>query len=105
MVIPEDVIPSPILFEWDEGNSEKNWLKHKVRIQEAEEAFLDPDRIALYDQRHSAYERRYILLGNTSTMRLLYIVLTVRKDRVRVISARDAHKKERMFYEKTTGIA
>lgn len=89
-------------FEWDEGNSLKNWFKHKVRMQEAEETLLsEPD--ILLDKLHSTVkEKRYLARGRTARGRKLFIVFTIRGKYIRVISARDQHKKERSDYDKAT---
>jgi uncharacterized protein len=95
--------PDPLEFEWDDGNKDKNWLKHGVRQAEAEEVFFDVHKKLAKDVLHSTTnEARYILLGVTKGKRLLFIVFTLRGDKVRVISARDAHKKERPLYETKT---
>ncbi len=91
----------PIEFQWDSGNSHKN-EKHKVINTEIEEVFNDRDKVMSPDVKHSNSEQRYILLGKTKKNRLLYIVFTVRKGSVRVISARDINKKEASLYEKAT---
>lgn len=96
-------IPQPIAFEWDEGNEEKNWLKHGVRTTEAEECFFDKQKRLAHDRLHTTeFEARSILLGRTRRSRLLTIVFTLRGDRVRVISARDCTPKERRLYAKGT---
>jgi uncharacterized protein len=96
-------IPDPLQFEWDEGNRDKNWVKHQVKQSEAEEVFFDADKKLAHDVLHStANESRYLPLGCTKAGRLLFVVFTIREKRVRVISARDAHKKERPLYEKQT---
>lgn len=87
-------LKEPIEFEWDEGNQNKNWKKHKVSISEAEEVFFDKGRKIAKDFFHSAIEDRYIIIGKTKGERALFIVFTQRKNRVRVISARDLNKKE-----------
>ena|SRR3989344_8554709 len=91
----------PIEFQWDGGNNRKN-EKHKVINEEIEGVFNDPEKAVSPDYRHSNSEQRYILLGKTKKQRLLYIVFTVRKRIVRVISARDINKKEVPLYEKAT---
>jgi uncharacterized protein len=94
-------LPAVLVFEWDSGNEQKNWLKQKVTSEEAEEPFFSDDYIILEDTPHSqAQEQRFILLGKTTQERLLFIVFTIRTDKIRIISARDAHKKEVVFYEK-----
>ncbi|OGM76924.1 hypothetical protein A2188_01785 [Candidatus Woesebacteria bacterium RIFOXYA1_FULL_43_9] len=94
-------LPVPISFEWDEGNLDKNWEKHKVFYKEAEEVFFNKPLHARKDVVHSQVEDRYIALGITNKGRKLYIVFTVRNpERIRIISARDQSKKERGLYEK-----
>ena len=86
-------------FEWDEGNREKSLVKHKVSNEECEESFFDPSKKIQKDILHSKKEKRYVLIGKTNKGRRLYIVFTVRKDKVRVISARNLNKKEYKLYE------
>jgi len=90
-------LPVPLAFDWDRGNLEKNWQKHKVSQKEAEEVFLN-DPVILEDIRHSQSESRLVALGFTNKKRNLYIVFTIRGIRLRVISARDQSKKERRLY-------
>lgn len=89
-------------FVWDTGNKDKIWVKHKVGIQEAEEAFFDSKYKLLKDRLHSEEEHRFIVIGLTKTGRLLTIVFTVRSNLVRIISARPSSKKERYIYEKAS---
>ncbi len=94
-------IPEPLEFEWDGANQDKNWQKHKVNHSEAEEVFFD-DRKKLYpDPIHSKNESRKIIIGKTKKDRVLFIVFTIRRQKVRVISARDLNKREEGLYEKT----
>lgn len=88
------VIPEPLSFEWDSGNQNKNWRKHKVAIAEAEEVFFDQQRKIAKDFMHSIKESRYMLIGKTKKDRTLFIVFTIREHKVRIISARDLNKKE-----------
>lgn len=92
-------MPVPLAFEWDEGNINKNFLKHKVTNKEAEEAFENRYKLIIGDEKHSGVETRYLILGITSGKRKLSIIFTIRKNKVRVISARDMNKKERRLYE------
>jgi len=89
-----------IEFQWDEGNSDKNWLKHQVSTSECEEIFFDDQKITLKDVLHSEKEKRLIIFGRTKKQRLLFVVYTKRNNKVRIISARDADKKEKKIYEK-----
>ncbi|OGY15587.1 MAG: hypothetical protein A2784_02015 [Candidatus Chisholmbacteria bacterium RIFCSPHIGHO2_01_FULL_48_12] len=92
----------PIKFIWDKGNQDKNWLKHQVTTQEAEQVFFDPNKKIHPDKIHSQKEARFILLGKTKNNRLLFIILTTRNSNIRIISARDINKQERPLYETTT---
>lgn len=87
-------------FEWDEGNEEKNWLKHGVLAKEAEDVFYDRKRLLLEDIKHSEKESRFILIGNTKQARMLFIVFTTRDKKIRVVSCRDTNRKEENLYEK-----
>jgi len=96
------ILKQPIKFQWDKANQDKNLIKHKVSNQECEEVFFDQDKKTFKDVLHSQQEERYIIIGQTKQKRLLFIVFTIRADKIRVISARNLNRKERKFYEKTT---
>ena len=96
-----DVLPKPIVFDWDEGNIDKNWAKHKVSNEEAEDALVSKPLIH-EDARHSKHEKRYQALGETNHQRKLFVSFTIRGGRIRVISSRDMNRKERSVYEKET---
>ncbi len=86
-------------FEWDDGNSSKNWDKHQVTGSETEEVFFNrPIRVAA-SHAGSSTEERYAALGQTSDGRLLTVVFMIREDRIRVISARSMSRRERRIYE------
>jgi len=91
---------SVLEFEWDKGNIGKN-RKHKVDDKEAEEVFLDLSKKLFKDHLHSNGEERFRLVGKTKKERLLLIVFTIRKGKVRIISARNINKKEVYLYEET----
>lgn len=86
-------------FEWDEGNSEKNWLKHKVLKIECEQVFFNTPIIISDDEKHSHKENRWYLLGRTDMDRRLFLVFTIRANLIRVISARSMNKKESEIYD------
>ena len=90
-------------FDWDDGNARKN-DKHGVSMAEAEQAFFNDPLLLLADIKHSHAEQRYHALGKTDEGRMLHVTFTLRNagERIRVISARDMHKKERTIYEQTT---
>ncbi len=87
-------------FEWDAGNSDKNWLSHQVRQAEAEQALLNRPLVVAPDVRHSQREPRFVTLGRTDRGWHLAIVFTVRGNRVRIISARPMSRAERQVYGK-----
>ncbi len=85
-------------FQWDEGNAEKNWIKHKVSRVECEEVFFN-EPLLVSDVRHSGTEPRFYALGRTDEGRLLFVVFTVRETLIRVISARDMSRREKKEYK------
>jgi uncharacterized DUF497 family protein len=86
-------------FEWDAGNAEKNWVRHRVSQAECEQVFFNRPLVVGEDVLHSYDEVRFFALGQTDTGRFLFLVYTVRGERVRVISARDMTRKELKEYE------
>jgi len=100
--LPTD-FPASIEFEWDPGNVAKN-EKHGVSDVEAEQVFFNEPLLLLDDSAHSASESRWHALGRTHEHRLLKVAFTLRADgsRVRIISARPMHRKERKAYEQAT---
>ena len=88
-------------FDWDEGNSRKSVEKHGVSQSEAEEVFFNQPLLVLEDSKHSQREARFHALGETDSARTLHVTFTLRKNAtlVRVISARDMHRKEKAIYE------
>ena len=87
-------------FEWDAGNARKN-DKHGVSMAEAEQVFFNAPLLVLGEVAHSQSEVRLHALGQTDEGRQLHITFTLRQSgqRIRVISARDMHRKERSVYE------
>ena len=85
-------------FDWDKGNIDKNWLKHKVSPSECEQIFFNHPLVVQDDLPHSATEKRFYALGQTDMKRFLFIAFTVRNNLIPVISARDTSRKERRVY-------
>ena len=87
-------------FNWDDGNARKN-EKHGVSTAEAEQVFFNVPLLLLDDASHSQKEPRLHALGKTDEGRMLHITFTLRQagQLIRVISARDMHRKERAIYE------
>ncbi len=86
-------------FEWDPNKARKNIEIHGVSFDEASTAFKDTLSLTIHDPLHSNEEDRFTLIGNSVKSRLLVIVHTERGDKIRIISARKATKKERKQYE------
>lgn len=88
-------------FNWDAGNTRKNDQKHGVSMAEAEQVFFNTPLLMLEDAAHSTHEARIHALGKTHEGRALHITFTLRNagTQIRVISARDMHRKERAIYE------
>lgn len=94
----EEITLDAIGFLWDQGNRNKNLRGHGVTDGECEEVFFNRPIVDGPDAKHSTLESRHYLLGQTNAGRLLFLVYTVRRNQIRVISARDMDKKERNFY-------
>lgn len=86
-------------FEWDKWNQEKSWLKHNIIYKEAEEVFDDDYSYISEDIKHSQIEKRYQVLGVTKINNKLVVIFTIRKTKIRIISARVMNKKEKIKYE------
>ena len=87
-------------FDWDAGNARKSVTKHGVGQAEAEQVFFNDPLLVVGDARHSGEEARYHALGRTDGGRLVHATFTLRRDGalLRVISARDMSRRERMRY-------
>ena len=93
-----------LTFEWDEDKALTNKKKHQVDFEEASSVFADPLARIFGDEAHSIEELREILIGHSELGRLLLVSFTERgPDRIRIISARVATKKERKGYEEREG--
>lgn len=88
-------------FDWDKGNLNKNWKKHKITNEETEQIFFNEPLKVFEDLKHSKTEKRLVAYGKTDENRPLTVIFTLRQGKVRVISARNQSKKERRSYEKT----
>ncbi len=90
-------------FNWDDGNTRKN-EKHGVSMAEAEQVFFNAPLLLLEDAAHSQGEPRMHALGKADDGRALHVTFTLRQSAslIRVISARDMHRKERTIYDQAT---
>jgi uncharacterized DUF497 family protein len=86
-------------FQWDDGNADKNWIKHKVSRTETEQVFFNRPLIVSEGEKRSEQGSRYYALGQTDAGRQLFIVFTIREDLIRMISARPMSWRERRVYE------
>ena len=90
----------PLSFEWDKGKAETNKKKHNISFEEASTVFKDTFSITIHDPAHSIKEDRFITIGYSIGHKLIVVVHTDRRNRIRIISARPATKRERKQYEK-----
>jgi len=89
----------PFQFEWDPAKAIANFAKHGVTFWEATEAFYDPVSLTTDDEAHSSEERRYSTIGLSRAGRLLLVSHTDRDDRIRIIGARRATRREQQDHE------
>ena len=92
--------PFVVGFDWDKGNKDKNFQKHRISNSECEQIFFNEPLIILDDATHSQKERRYAAFGFTDENKKLTVIFTMRSNLIRIISARTMNKRERTFYEK-----
>ena len=95
-----DPLESCIGFDWDDGNIQKNWGRHRVTPEEAEDLFFNEPLVVRRDVGHSQRERRYYALGRTSPGRRLFAAFTVRRKLIRVISVREMNIREQEAYKR-----
>jgi uncharacterized DUF497 family protein len=94
----DDLFESVEGFQWDVGNSAKNWSRHGVSQMECEQIFFNRPLVVATDVKHSTDEARFFALGRTDTTRELAVVFAKRGTLIRVISARPMNRKERRAY-------
>ncbi|MGA7341085.1 MAG: BrnT family toxin [Terracidiphilus sp.] len=87
-------------FDWDQANAAKNWERHHVTPEETEDVFFHDPFVLRSDPAHSRHEKRYWALGKTERERRLFVVFTIRKKLIRVVSARDMSRREIEEYER-----
>lgn len=89
------------VFEWSPEKADANRRKHGVGFEEAATVFGDPFSRTVLDPDHSSAEDRYVTLGRSASHRVLVVIHTERSTRIRLISARDASRRERQQYEES----
>lgn len=87
-------------FDWDDANAHKNWERHRVTPEEAEDVFFREPLVVRSDVRHSKSEKRLYALGQTGAGRRLFVAFTVRRKLIRVISAREMNRSEAETYQR-----
>jgi len=85
-------------FQWDPGNTDKIRDRHGVTPAECEELFFNRPLVVKADEKHSGSEDRLYALGQSDSGRLMFVVFTIRRRLIRVISARDMSRNERRVY-------
>ncbi len=88
-----------LTFEWDDAKASQNRTKHGVEFEEAATVFADTLSLTIDDPLHSIEEERFVTIGESALRRLLVVVHTERGDTIRIISARQATRRERKDYE------
>ena len=96
---PLEVLADCTGFDWDEGNANKNWRKHRVTPSECEQVFFNQPLVVAKDLEHSKREMRFYALGQTDAGRLLFVVFTIREKLVRIVSARNMNRNEQKRYQ------
>lgn len=86
-------------FEWDPTKAKRNFRKHGISFVEAASVFSDPLATFYEDPDHSSHERRYLMIGTSAQGPLLNIAFIDQGERIRIVSARRATKREKKFYE------
>jgi uncharacterized DUF497 family protein len=94
-----DPLAQCVGFDWDNANAIKNWERHRVTPEEAEDVFFHDPFVLRSDPAHSRSEKRYWVLGQTGHGRKLFVAFTVRRKLIRVISARDMTRREIEEYD------
>jgi len=89
-------------FEWNPDKAEENLAKHGVSFEAATSVFYDGYAVEFYDDKHSEWEDRFLLLGISADLRLLMVCHCYRADEsiIRIISARRATKNEARYYRR-----
>ena len=90
-----------MVFAWDSGKAAANLKKHDVDFREAATVFDDPLSTAFPDVDHSTSERRFLIIGVSAPGHVLVVAYTENGEHVRIISARPATRRERIFYEES----
>lgn len=87
-------------FEWDQAKDRANQRNHGVSFAEAQTVFFDDNAVEFYDDEHSEWEDRFLLLGVSAKLRVLIVCHCLREDGsvIRIISAQKATKTQQKLY-------
>ena len=96
---PLDALADCTGFDWDEGNADKNWRKHRVSASECEQVFFNQPLVIAKDPEHSKQEMRFYGLGQTDAGRGLFVIFTIRQNLIRIVSARNMNRNEQKRYQ------
>lgn len=86
-------------FAWDQGNL-SHIAKHKVSYLECEQVFANNPLLISKDEAHSETEKRWQVLGQSNGGRQIFLIFTIRKNLIRIVSARNQSRKERIIFKK-----
>src|SRR5581483_6370817 len=84
----------------DDANANKNWERHHVTPEEAEDVFFHEPLIVRSDVRHSKQQKPYYALGQTASNRWLFVAFTIQRKLVRLISVREMNRNEARLYRR-----
>jgi uncharacterized protein len=88
-----------VIFTWDVRKAAANLKKHGIDFREAATIFDDPLSTTFSDVDHSESEQRFLTIGESARRRVLVVAHTEEGDTIRIISAREATRREQRFYE------
>lgn len=89
-----------LIFEWDKEKAAVNLEKHGISFEEASTVFADSLSLTINDPLHSWEEQRFVTIGESVEEEILVVVYTQRDTKIRIISAREATRRERRDYER-----
>lgn len=92
-----------MIYGWDPAKAKDNLREHGVSFEEAATVFLDPLALTFPDPLHSGGEEREITVGHCARHQIVFVSHCQRDDRMRIISARKATRRERRQYEEGIG--
>ena len=92
-----------MIYEWDPEKAKANLRTHRVSFEEASTVFFDPLAVTYPDPDHSEEEKREITIGQSGRRRVVFVSHIQRGDRIRIISARKATRRERKQHEEGKG--